>query len=261
MPPSEALVDDALADDDRPDATPRSSVNPRPATNDLWLANHADHEADPPAELRIDRSTRRAYVRDEELPLTTQLFDLLAFFLDHRGEAISFEDLAVSVWAYQPNVGDHHFLHTAVYRLRRILNDAGVEDLIDGIRGYGYRVKAGPAPRKEAVQEAPRAIAVFDPMDPDLRLAMVNEAAVQLTGYSVATLTNLRQAAKRLWDPEEREQIDAAVRETLESGSAKARGRHLIRADGTVILVDVLFSRLDLPGREPLCLAEVSPLT
>lgn len=195
---------------------------------------------------------------DHELPLTTQLFDLLTYFLDHRGEAVSFEDLAAAVWAYSRDVGDHHFLHTAVYRLRRILETAGVEDLVDGIRGFGYRIKAGAV--GVADPTTPHAVAVFDPADPDLRLAMVNDAAVQLTGYNVATLTNLREAVTSLWTPEERIVIDAAVRETLERGSAQVQGRRLTRADGTVVLVDIALSRLDLPGRDPLCLVEVNPL-
>ncbi len=254
MLPSEAWIEDDPAE--RPT---RARSNGYPAARALWLAEPPT-EADRAAEIRIDRPARRAYVGDDELPLTTQLFDLLAFFMDHRGAAVSFDDLAAAVWSYPRNVGDHHFLHTAVYRLRRILATAGVDDLIDGIRGFGYRIKAAPPPDEVPVTLAPQAVAVFDPTDPDLRLAMANDATVQLTGYNIAALTNLREAATSLWSPEERVAIDAAVRETLNRGSAHALDRKLTRADGTVVRVDIAFSRLDLPGREPLCLAEVNPL-
>ena len=211
-------------------------------------------------ELRVDRTTRRAYVDEQELPLTTQLFDLLAFFLEHRGLAISFEELAVAVWAYQPDVGDHHFLHTAVYRLRRILSDVGVDDLIAGIRGYGYRVKPDHTRRVETTAEPTIAIAVFDPLDPELPITMANDAAVQLTGHSVATLTNRSDVAGRLWDADERAALDATIWEALDLGQSTIRAQRLTRADGTVVRVDVSLSRLDLSGRGPLCLAEIRPL-
>jgi DNA-binding winged helix-turn-helix (wHTH) protein len=199
-------------------------------------------------------------VGDEELPLTTQLFDLLVFFLDHGGAAVSFQDLATAVWSYPPDLGDHHFLHTAVYRLRRILNTAGVDDLITGIRGFGYRIKAGTTTHHTATPEKPPAAAVFDPADPELRLSMVNDAAVQLTGYDVASLTSVGGAPPSLWDQAERAAIDDAVRIAVDRGHSQIEVQRLTRSDGSVIPAELQLSRLDLPGRDPLCLVEINPL-
>lgn len=209
--------------------------------------------------LNIDGAARRVCVADEELPLTTQLFDLLMYLLDRRGEAVSFEDLAEAIWAYPPG-GDHHFLHTAVYRLRRVLAAAGVDGLIDGIRGFGYRIDAHPRIVIEHRGDAARAIAVFNPADPDLRMTMVNDGALRLTGYSVEALTNLRDAVTQLWPPDDRAILDRAVQSALESGTAQSDGRQLLRADGTTIVVNVSICRLGVSGQEPLCLAEVTPV-
>jgi PAS domain S-box-containing protein len=213
--------------------------------------------------VRLDPSARRAWVGDQEILLTTQLFDLLSYFLEHRGEAISFETLAAEVWAYPHGAGDHHFLHTAVYRLRRILSSAGLDDLVDGIRGYGYRVSAGqrePAVLVEAARSPARAIGVFDPSDPDLRLTLVNDAAVEITGHSMEALMGLPQIGRRLWSPEDRTVIDAVVRDALTAGVAEAHGRRLLRADGSTILVDVSVCRLGQPDSKPLCLGEATPI-
>lgn len=253
MPPNGAAWANGVPNADRPNtpSSTRLAVVPADAPP---LTNAG-------AGVDIDRAARRAFVQDRELPLTTQLFDLLTYFLARRGEAISFDDLAAEVWAYPNGGGDHHFLHTAVYRLRRILSAAGIEGLIDGIRGFGYRISVDP-PVSTAITvevEVESAIAVFDPADPELRLTMVNDAAVQLTGYSVEALTNLQQATTKLWSASERVLIDAAVAEALQNGSAETHGRRLICADGSTISVNIALSRLGLPNRDPLCLAEITP--
>ena len=212
-----------------------------------------------PAGLSLDSSARRAFAAGRELAITTQLFDLLAFFLDHRGAAVSFEELAAEVWAYPYGAGDHHFVHTAVYRLRRILHAAGIDGLIEGVRGFGYRISAAPEPTAtpaKAIRTAGRAIAVFDPFDPNLRFTMANEAALELTGYELEVLMDLPGAARRLWTPDERAIIDRVVRDALASGTATTSGRQLLRANGETVAVDVFLSRLDVANGSPLCVAE-----
>lgn len=227
------------------------------------VPGNAAPSATPPSGIRLERTERRAFVGSHELALTTQLFDLLEYLLDHRGEAVSFNQLASEVWSYTHGVGDHHFLHTAIYRLRRILQGTGIDDLIEGVRGFGYRVRAEPVAPKAPVMSltlaaSSRAIAVFDPSDPALRLLMANEATLELTGYDIDTLTNLPGSSTRLWRPEEREKVDAVIREALASGCAHASGLRLLRANGEEVAVDLTVSRLDLPDRGPLGVAEVT---
>lgn len=211
----------------------------------------------------MERTERRAFVGDHELALTTQLFDLLEYLLAHRGEAVSFDQLASEVWSYTHGAGDHHFLHTAIYRLRRILLEAGVDNLVEGVRGFGYRVRAESITANVplmplALAASSRAIAVFDLIDPTLPLLMANEAALELTGYDIETLTSLPGSSARLWRPNERVKVDAVIREALASGCAHASGLQLLRASGDEIAVDLIVSRLDLPDRGPLGVAEVT---
>jgi DNA-binding winged helix-turn-helix (wHTH) protein len=209
--------------------------------------------------LRIDRIARQATVDGRELPLTSRVFDLLVYFLDRAGTAVSFDEIAADVWSYH-YMGDRHFLHTAVYRLRQALSAAELPEIVEGIRGFGYRVHGMAAVDDASETLGPvRGVAVFDPLDPDLRLRMVNDAAVDLTGLSVEALTQLPEAQMRLWSTRERDVIDEMVREALDRGSATSCGRTLLRADGSALLVDVAMTRLDLPDGQVLCLAEFTP--
>ena len=212
------------------------------------------------ADVEVDRAARRAFVSGCELPLTTRLFDLLAFFLERRGAALSFDEIGRAVWNNRRDSGDHRFLHTAVYRLRGILNSAGAENFVEGIRGFGYRVRAtSPSPDVSIEASAPpeRAMVVLDPSGLRLRLSMANEAATELTGYAIDVLTRRTDAAISLWLPPDRAFIHSAVSETLASGRAETRGRELRRANDEIINVDVVLGRLDLPSRPPLCVAEL----
>ncbi|MDA0352941.1 MAG: winged helix-turn-helix domain-containing protein [Chloroflexi bacterium] len=239
------------------DERPGDSHGPVPERPRLALLEApTDGAAD---DVRLAPNARRAWVGGRELELTTQLFDLLSFFLAHRGEAVSFEVLASEVWAYPHGAGDHHFLHTAVYRLRRILNGAGIDDLVDGIRGYGYRISAGPPIKEEPAVLATRAIGVFDPRDADLPLSIVNDAAVGLTGYSMEALTRMPHIVDRLWPPEARLVINAVVDDAVRTGAADAAGLSLRRADGSTVLVDIAITRLGASAA-PLCLGEATPL-
>ena len=253
------LPNRAVEDGERRTVAPRAGMPASASPGDRAPGSARRGGLEIPGTLWIDEDARRAFVGGDELPLTTQLFDLLAFFMSRRGTAVSFEELASEVWSYPYGAGDHHFLHTAVYRLRRILLNGGVDNLVEGIRGFGYRVSAraqADASSIETMRTVGRPIAVFDPLDPDLRFSMVNEAALQLTGYEIEVITNLPRAARRLWTPGERAFVDLAVGDALASGTATTWGRELLRADGETVIVDLFFSRLEVANGNPLCVAE-----
>jgi len=214
-----------------------------------------------PDGLRLNLVARRAFIEDSELQITMQLFNLLAFFLEHRGAALSFEELAAPVWARPRRLGDHHLVHTAVYRLRRALTAAGLENEIEAVRRYGYRLNAerpAAAPPNGSGDATGLALAVFDPTDPSRRISMANEATARLTGYGLRELTTQAGSMTRLWEPEQLAVVDEAVQDALSSGSAESLGRDLRRASGETVTVDVVFSRVHLAKHEPLCAAELS---
>jgi two-component system OmpR family response regulator len=87
--------------------------------------------------LSLDLIRRTATVRGERLDLTPTEFSLLAALLRERGAPLSRRALLREVWGYEfdpgTNVVDVH-----VNRLRRKLEDRGLEDVIRTVRGSGY---------------------------------------------------------------------------------------------------------------------------
>ncbi len=102
-----------------------------------------DMDTEPPAvdfgPFRLDRTARRVFVSGRELELTSTEFNLLEFFLTHRGRAFSRDQLLESVWGEQryvtPRTVDVH-----VRRLREQI-EAQPENpqYLTTVRGFGYR--------------------------------------------------------------------------------------------------------------------------
>jgi two-component system phosphate regulon response regulator PhoB len=89
--------------------------------------------------FRLDRNARRVMQGDRELSLTSTEFNLLEFFLTHRGHAYSRDQLLESVWGAQryvtPRTVDVH-----VRRLReRIEEQPENPKYLTTVRGFGYR--------------------------------------------------------------------------------------------------------------------------
>ena len=89
------------------------------------------------AALTLDLVRRSASVHGERLDLTPTEFSLLAALLREHGAPISRRALLREVWGYEfdpgTNVVDVH-----VNRLRRKLEDRGLDDVIRTVRGSGY---------------------------------------------------------------------------------------------------------------------------
>jgi two-component system phosphate regulon response regulator PhoB len=89
--------------------------------------------------FRLDRNARRVMLGGRELSLTSTEFNLLEFFLMHRGHAYSRDQLLESVWGAQryvtPRTVDVH-----VRRLReQIEEQADNPKYLTTVRGFGYR--------------------------------------------------------------------------------------------------------------------------
>lgn len=78
-----------------------------------------------PNGIVLDRRSRQVRAGDQEVLLTKQGFDLLALLLENRGDVLTKEYLAQTVWHHDA-VSDLHFLHTAIYRLRAALRKSVV---------------------------------------------------------------------------------------------------------------------------------------
>ena len=89
--------------------------------------------------LTIETRSRRALVRNREIPLTAKEYALLEYLVRRAGDVVSRGDIAEHVWDehYDPlsNVVDVY-----IQRLRRKLDTVGRESLIRTRRGEGYQL-------------------------------------------------------------------------------------------------------------------------
>lgn len=101
--------------------------------------------------VSLDLRSRRARVGDRAFELTKKEFTLLETFLRHPGHVLTREQLVAHVWGYdyhaQSNVVDVH-----VGYLRRKLG----EELLETVRGVGYRLAAEPGDSTPAQPELRR---------------------------------------------------------------------------------------------------------
>ncbi len=98
----------------------------------------------PVTDIVVDARARQVYIRGERLepPLTRKQFDLLMLLEGRRGEAVSRDEIANSVWPERPqgDVGNHE-IEQSVRRVRvRIEDDPSNPSRIVTVRGYGYRM-------------------------------------------------------------------------------------------------------------------------
>jgi two-component system phosphate regulon response regulator PhoB len=87
--------------------------------------------------LRIDRAAHRVQVAGEEIELTATEFRLLLTLAEKRGRVQSRTHLLETVWEAAPDI-QTRTVDMHVQRLRTKLGVAG--DLIDTVRGFGYRI-------------------------------------------------------------------------------------------------------------------------
>jgi DNA-binding response OmpR family regulator len=94
------------------------------------------------ADLRIDRTQRRAWLAEQELVLTPREFDLLWHFMRHPGRAFTRAELLEQVWGYGHD-GYDHTVNSHINRLRAKLgDDRSVARFIHTVWGVGYRFEA-----------------------------------------------------------------------------------------------------------------------
>ncbi|MGA7172260.1 MAG: response regulator transcription factor [Candidatus Dormiibacterota bacterium] len=90
--------------------------------------------------LELDRSTRKVCRDGREVELSAREFDLLAYLMEHRGEALNRDRLLNAVWGVS-FYGDENNLEVYVRYLRLKLSDTD-RQLIQTVRGVGYRLVA-----------------------------------------------------------------------------------------------------------------------
>ena len=86
--------------------------------------------------ILIDKRAHEVKVDGELIELSVKEFELLTFFVENKGVALSREKILNNVWNYE-YVGDARTIDTHVKKLRSKLGDKG--EYIKTIWGYGYK--------------------------------------------------------------------------------------------------------------------------
>ncbi|MGE3620662.1 MAG: response regulator transcription factor [Acidimicrobiia bacterium] len=94
-------------------------------------------------DVRLDLRTRRARVGERLVELTAREFALAETFLRHPDQVLSREQLLSQVWGYDFDPGSN-VVDVYVRYLRRKLG----EDVIETVRGMGYRLRAPDTPTR-----------------------------------------------------------------------------------------------------------------
>ncbi|MCM1058638.1 MAG: response regulator transcription factor [Firmicutes bacterium] len=89
--------------------------------------------------IEIDKSAHRVLVDGKEIELSFKEFELLAYFVENKGVALSREKILNHVWNYD-YFGDARTIDTHVKKLRSKMGDKG--DMIKTIWGMGYKLEA-----------------------------------------------------------------------------------------------------------------------
>lgn len=86
--------------------------------------------------IKVDKVAHKVVINDTDIELSFKEFELLTYFMENQGIALSREKILNAVWNYD-YFGDARTIDTHVKKLRAKLQDKG--DLIKTIWGMGYK--------------------------------------------------------------------------------------------------------------------------
>ncbi len=91
--------------------------------------------------IRLDLDAHRAYVCEELINLGPTEFRLLEFFMNHADRVYSRNQLLDYVWGRNMYV-EERTVDVHIVRLRKLLKPHNCDQMIQTVRGYGYRFSA-----------------------------------------------------------------------------------------------------------------------
>ncbi len=103
--------------------------------------------------IRLDLEAHRAFVADEEVPLTPVEFKLLATLIARAGRVLSREQVLSDVWGTSSGI-EARTVDSRIRRLREKLGQA--RSLLETVRGVGYRLTVPRSPSVLSSEPEPR---------------------------------------------------------------------------------------------------------
>jgi len=89
--------------------------------------------------IQVDKTAHQTTIDGQDIELSYKEFELLIYFMENRGIALSREKILNNVWNYD-YFGDARTIDTHVKKLRSKLGEKG--DMIKTIWGVGYKLEA-----------------------------------------------------------------------------------------------------------------------
>jgi two-component system phosphate regulon response regulator PhoB len=86
----------------------------------------------------LDRASHKVTAAGEEIELAPAEFRLMAHFMENRGRVLSRKELLSQVWNRRKGIGERT-VDVHVRRLRAALAPHGCAELLQTVRGFGYR--------------------------------------------------------------------------------------------------------------------------
>lgn len=90
------------------------------------------------AGVELDRLSHKVLVQGTQVDLAPIEFRLLAYLMEHPGRVLDRQQLLEDVWNRREGIGERT-VDVHVRRLRATFEPFGCEDLIQTVRGFGYR--------------------------------------------------------------------------------------------------------------------------
>lgn len=98
-----------------------------------------DEEILTAAGIVVNKAAHTVYIEGREIELSHKEFELLSYFIENKGIALSREKILNNVWNYD-YFGDARTIDTHVKKLRSKMGDKG--DCIHTVWGVGYKFEA-----------------------------------------------------------------------------------------------------------------------
>lgn len=89
-------------------------------------------------DLVLDTEQHRLSIGDKQLEVSPTEFRLMQFFMTHPDKVYSRTQLLDQVWGRSVYI-EERTIDVHIRRLRKILGEHGREDLVQTVRGFGYR--------------------------------------------------------------------------------------------------------------------------
>ncbi len=89
-------------------------------------------------DLMLDTEQHRLSIGDKQLEVSPTEFRLMHFFMTHPDKVFSRSQLLDQVWGRSVYI-EERTIDVHIRRLRKILEEYGREDLVQTVRGFGYR--------------------------------------------------------------------------------------------------------------------------